>query len=69
MQKKILNQIINQKKKKKITFDENIVYINYDQDDYVTELELTDQNGKILPYKEKDITKYLRLLTSISNKL
>ena len=59
------------KKEKKITFDENVVYINYDQDNYVTELELTDQNGKILPYKEKDITKYLRLLTSLSvnNKL
>ena len=52
---------------KKVHFDEKLVYINYDQDDYITELEITDQNGRILPYKMKDFTKYLRLLTSVSN--
>ena len=56
-----------QNKEKKVHFDEKLVYINYDQDDYITELELTDQNGRILPYKEKDFTKYLRLLTSVSS--
>ena len=62
------NKNINQQnKEKKVHFDEKLVYINYDQDDYITELEITDQNGKILPYKAKDFTKYLRLLTSVSN--
>ena len=56
-----------QNKEKKVHFDDKLVYINYDQDEYITELEITDQNGKILPYKEKDFTKYLRLLTSVSN--
>ena len=63
-QKEIEN---NQKMDKKVHFDENLVYINYDQDDYITEIEITDQNGKYLPYKAKDFTKYLRLLTSVSN--
>ena len=26
-----------------------------------------DQNDRIIPYRQKDFTKYLRLLTSISN--
>ena len=56
-----------QNKEKKVHFDDKLVYINYDQDEYITELEITDQNGRILPYKEKDFTKYLRLLTSVSN--
>ena len=57
----------NNKKNKKVHFDNNLVYINYDQDDFITELELTDQNDRIIPYRQKDFTKYLRLLTSISN--
>ena len=57
----------NQKNNKKVTFDDHLVYINYDEDEYVTNLQLSDNNGKILPYKEKDFTKYLRLLTSVSN--
>ena len=58
---------IQHNKDKKVHFDEKIIYINYDQEDYITDLEITDQNGKILPYREKDFTKYLRLLTSVSN--
>ena len=57
----------NQKISKKVHFDDNLVYINYDQDDYITELELTDKNGKSIPYKEKDFTRYLRLLTAVTN--
>ena len=52
---------------KKISFDDNVVYINYDEDEYVTNFQLTDKNGKVLPYKEKDFSKYLRLLTSVSH--
>ena len=58
---------IQQNNDRKVHFDEKLIYINYDQEDYITELEITDQNGKILPYREKDFTKYLRLLTSVSN--
>ena len=58
----------NQRLEKKVHFDENLIYINYDEDDYITELEITNQDGKILPYKEKDFTRYLRLLTSVNPK-
>jgi len=57
-----------QRPEKKVHFDENLIYINYDEDDYITELEITNQDGKIIPYKEKDFTKYLRLLTSVNPK-
>ena len=60
--------ISNQRLEKKVYFDENLIYINYDQDDYINELEITNQDGKILPYKEKDFTRYLRLLTSVTPK-
>ena len=60
---------LNNKKDKKVHFDDNLVYINYDEDDFITEFELTDKSNKIIPYKHKDFTKYLRLLTSVSNKL
>jgi hypothetical protein len=58
---------LSKKVEKKVSFDDNVVYINYDEDEYVTDLQLTDINGKVLPYKVKDISKYLRLLTSISH--
>ena len=58
----------NQRLEKKVHFDENLIYINYDEDDYITELEITNQDGKIIPYKEKDFTRYLRLLTSVNPK-
>jgi hypothetical protein len=59
-----INQIPKYRKIKKVTFDDNLTYINYDEDEYVTNLQLSDNNGKHLPYKEKDFAKYLRLLTS-----
>ena len=62
------NNILNvNKKDKKVTFDENLIYINYDEDEYVTNLLLTDNNGRNIPFKEKDFSKYLRLLTSVSH--
>jgi len=57
----------SKKNNKKVSFDDHLVYINYDEDEYVTNLQISDKNGKPLPYKEKDISKYLRLLTSISH--
>ncbi len=58
---------LSKKADKKISFDDNVIYINYDEDEYVTIFQLTDKNGKVLPYKEKDFSKYLRLLTSVSH--
>ena len=58
----------SQKNVKKVHFDDNLIYINYDEDDYITELELSDKNGKSIPYKERDFTKYLRLLTAVNPK-
>jgi len=55
------------KSNKKVSFDDHLIYINYDEDEYVTNLVISDNNGKTLPYKEKDFTKYLRLLTSVSH--
>ena len=60
------NLNILNKKNKKVTFDENLIYINYDEDEYVTNLLITDNNGRTIPYKEKEFSKYLRLLTSVS---
>ena len=54
------------KSNKKVSFDDRLIYINYDEDEYATNLFISDNNGKAIPYKEKDITKYLTLLTSIS---
>jgi hypothetical protein len=58
---------LSKKVGKKVSFDDNAVYIHYDEDEYITALKLTDKNGKVLPYKERDISKYLRLLTSITH--
>jgi hypothetical protein len=55
------------KSDKKVSFDDHLIYINYDEDEYVTNLVISDNNGKTIPYKEKDFTKYLRLLTSVSH--
>ena len=57
----------NVKSNKKVSFDDHLIYINYDEDEYVTNLFISDNNGKTIPYKEKDFTKYLRLLTSVSH--
>ena len=58
----------SQKNVKKVHFDDNLIYINYNEDDYITELELSDKNGRSIPYKERDFTKYLRLLTAVNPK-
>ena len=62
-----MSKDLNYKKNKKVTFDDNLIYINYDEDEYVTNIFLSDNNGRNLPHKEKDFAKYLRILTSVSH--
>jgi hypothetical protein len=71
-QKNKINKINNNQnkisiKKKKVTFDENLIYINYNQKYKVTNLHITDMDDKTLKFKPKDISKYLKILKSNIN--
>lgn len=61
------SKYLNYKNNKKVTFDDNLIYINYDEDEYVTNVFISDNNGRNLPHKGKDFSKYLRILTSVSH--
>lgn len=50
--------------KKKINFDDNIIYINYKDENKITELNITNNKNKILKFQSKDINKYWKLLKS-----
>lgn len=65
--KKPLKYKEEEQKIKKVTFDNDLIYIKYDQNDYVTNLKTTDEKGENLLYKNKDISKYFRLLSSEAN--
>ena len=60
---------INKKNKKPVTFDNNLIYINYHQDYKVTNLQITDNNNKIIKFKPIDISKYLKKLESNNDQL
>ena len=49
---------------KNITFDDNVTYINYYQNFKVTNLHITDSDDKTINYKPKNISKYLKKLTT-----
>ena len=50
--------------KKKVSFDENLIFINYDQNNKITNLNITDSNEKPIKFKSKDIYKYLKNIKS-----
>ena len=50
--------------KKTLTFDDNLIYINYHQDYKVSNLRITDSENKVIQYTPKDISKYLIKLKS-----
>ena len=50
--------------KKNLTFDDNLIYINYHQDYKVSNLRITDSENKAIQYNPKDISKYLKKLKS-----
>ena len=60
---------INKKNKKPVTFDDNLIYINYHQDYKVTNLKITNNNNKIIKFKPIDISKYLKKLVSNDEQL
>ena len=54
----------NMNHKKNLTFDDNLIYINYHQDYKVSNLRITDSENKVIQYNPKDISKYLKKLKS-----
>jgi hypothetical protein len=54
----------NMNHKKNLTFDDNLIYINYHQDYKVSNLRITDSENKAIQYNPKDISKYLKKLKS-----
>jgi len=54
---------INNEKKKKVTFDEQLIFINYSEKEKVTKLKIIKGN-KTSQFKPKDISEYIKILTS-----
>ena len=61
---KNIDSINSKKIQKKVTFDDNLIYINYNQKSKVTNLHISDKNDKPLQFKSIDISKYLKNITS-----
>ena len=55
-------------KSKKVTFDENLIYIVFYQDNKVTKMHILEKNKKPLQLKPKDIDSYLKILNSSTDK-
>ena len=49
-------------KKKKVTFDEKLIYINYNEKEKVTKLKIIEGN-KTSQFKPKDLTEYINILS------
>ena len=60
---------LKKEKKKNITFDDNLIYINYHQDFKVTNLHITDNEDKTINFKPKELSKIIKKLTNNNNKL
>ena len=63
------NKHLEKETQKNITFDNNLIYINYYQDFKVTNLHITDSDDKTINYKPKNISKYLKKLTTNAYKV
>ena len=59
----------NKKNKNPVTFDDNLIYINYHQNYKVTNLQITDNNNKTIKFRPIDISKYLKKLVSNNEQL
>ena len=70
--KNILDKKTNNKNQnKKVSFDENLIFINYNQNNKVINFNVTNQNNRLIHFKSIDISKYLKILKNNSeiNKL
>ena len=67
--KNFVNHNVKKKNDKKVSFDDELIYINYHQDYKVTNLHITDDNNKTIQFKPKDISRYIKKLTNDKNKL
>lgn len=63
-EKEIKDNIHNNNKKKKVTFDDKLIFINYNGKEKVPNLHISDDNNKKIEFKPRDISKYLYILSS-----
>ena len=55
---------INKKQDKKVSFDENLIYINYNQNNKVLNFNVSNQKNKFIQFKPINISKYFKILSS-----
>ena len=58
------NKNLNKKQDKKVSFDENLIYINYNQNNKVINFNVSNQKNKLIQFKPINITKYFKILSS-----
>ena len=60
----IFENELKDNKKKKVTFDNKLIFINYNRKEKVPNLHISDSDNKNIEFKQRDISKYLYILTS-----
>ena len=60
----IFEKEIKDNKKKKVTFDDKLIFINYNGKEKVPNLHISDSDNKNIEFKTRDISKYLYILAS-----
>ena len=60
----IFEKEIKDNKKKKVTFDDKLIFINYNRKEKVPNLHISDSDNKNIEFKTRDISKYLYILAS-----
>ena len=58
------NKNLNKKQDKKVSFDENLIYINYNQNNKVINFNVSNQKNKFIQFKPINISKYFKILSS-----
>ena len=60
----IFENELKDNKKKKVTFDNKLIFINYNRKEKVPNLQISDSDNKNIEFKQRDISKYLYILAS-----
>ena len=60
----IFENELKDNKKKKVTFDNKLIFINYNRKEKVPNLHISDSDNKNIEFKQRDISKYLYILAS-----